>query len=76
MKPKKVSPSKVLTPWYVVKQVGQLGFIIALPLVILIFLGHWLDVKLGFRAFFIFVGIFFALLTSGFAIYQKIKSIN
>lgn len=67
---------KNISPWYVVKQVGQLGFIIALPLVILVFLGHWLDVKLGFRASFIFPGMILALSISGYAIYQKIKSIS
>lgn len=62
-----------ISAFFVARMLAEVGFIIALPLAILIFAGHWLDIRLGYKAVFIFVGLIVALAISSFLIYQKIK---
>lgn len=67
-------PNKV-TAFFVARILAEVGFIIALPLTLMIFFGHWLDDKLGIKAIFIFVGMFVALAFSTYSLYQKIKKL-
>jgi hypothetical protein len=62
--------------WYLARLVGELGFIIALPLVILLLLGIYLDRQFKTEVLFTLIGIFLALFFSSFVIYRKIKEIN
>lgn len=56
--------------------VGELGFIIAIPLIITILAGIWLDKKLNTIPLFMIVGILLAITTSTIAIGRKIKRLN
>lgn len=62
--------------WSVLNLAWELGYIIALPIVILGFGGAWLDKKLGSSPGFLLAGIVLSVIISGVAIYRKIKSIN
>jgi hypothetical protein len=53
--------------------VAQLGFSIALPMVVFIGGGAWLDGQLRSAPWFLFAGIFLGLLSSGAALYQLAK---
>lgn len=65
-----------ISAWFVYRQVAEIGFVIAIPLVILVFLGHWLDMKLGFNALFVLISLPMSGVLSGYIIYKKIKSIE
>lgn len=56
--------------------VGELGFIIAIPLIVTILAGIWLDKKFNTTPFFIIVGILLSITTSSIAIGRKIKQLN
>jgi F0F1-type ATP synthase assembly protein I len=56
--------------------VGELGFIIAIPLIITILAGIWLDKKFNTIPLFMIVGILLAITTSTIAIGRKIKRLN
>ena len=56
--------------------VGELGFIIAIPLIVTIFAGIWLDKKFNTIPLFMIVGILLAITTSTIAIGRKIKRLN
>jgi len=56
--------------------VGELGFIIAVPLIVTILAGIWLDKKFGTIPLFIIVGILLAITTSAITIGRKIKHLN
>lgn len=73
---KKSSASRRISPWFVAQQVGELGFYIAIPLALLVWLGHWLDLKLGFKALFVIIALPISLGISSYIIYKKIKSIS
>lgn len=62
--------------WSLLALAWELGYTIALPIVILGFGGAWLDKKLGSSPAFLLGGIILALLVSGFAIYRKIKNLT
>ena len=51
----------------------ELGFIIAIPLVLLAFAGKWLDQKTG-QGFFVYIGIVLALSLTSLWIYARLKS--
>ena len=53
--------------------VAQLGFSIALPMVVFIGGGAWLDGQMRSAPWFLFVGIFLGLLSAGAALYQLAK---
>lgn len=54
----------------------ELGYTIALPIVILGFGGALLDKKLATSPLFLLVGIALSIIISGLAVYRKIKNIN
>ncbi len=62
--------------WAAVSLAWELGYLIALPIIILAFGGAWLDKKLGTTPLFILTGVFLSLIISGIGIYRKVKSIN
>ena len=67
---------RTVSPWFVYREIGQLGFIIAIPLVAMVLGGHWLDQILGYQAAFILIAIPISMIISGYIIYKKIKSIE
>lgn len=62
--------------WSVLNLAWELGYIIALPVVILGFGGAWIDKKLGSSPGFILTGILLSVIISGVAVYRKIKKLN
>ena len=54
----------------------ELGYTIAIPIVILGFGGAWADKKLDTSPAFILIGIALSLIISGIGIYRKVKKIN
>ena len=54
----------------------ELGYTIALPIVILGFGGAMLDKKLGTSPLFLLIGIALSIIISGVAVYRKVKTIN
>jgi F0F1-type ATP synthase assembly protein I len=53
--------------------VAQLGFSIAVPMVVFIGGGAWLDSLLHSAPWFLFLGIFLGLISAGAALYQLAK---
>ncbi|OGE86179.1 MAG: hypothetical protein A3J48_00800 [Candidatus Doudnabacteria bacterium RIFCSPHIGHO2_02_FULL_46_11] len=51
------------------------AFLIAVPLVVFIFLGRWLDNR-GGTEYWVIVGILFALVVSSVGVYKRIKQIE
>lgn len=70
--PKKDSPS-LMNVWGLA---GELGLIIATPVVVFVLFGIWLDKRLGTMPLFIIIGIILAMVTSTIAIVKKIKNLN
>lgn len=70
MKPKNPSPLNV---WAIV---SELGFMIAIPLVVLVVIGVRLDRYFNTTPLFIIIAILVAPIISGVAVWRKIKSIN
>lgn len=56
--------------------VGELGFVIAVPLLVAIIAGIWVDKKLSTTPLFMIVGILLAITTSTISIGKKIKQLN
>ncbi|MDO8512063.1 MAG: AtpZ/AtpI family protein [bacterium] len=56
--------------------VGELGFIIAVPLLVTIVAGIWVDKKLATTPLFMIVGILLAITVSTITIGRKIKQLN
>ncbi|PIR28053.1 hypothetical protein CO101_01285 [Candidatus Berkelbacteria bacterium CG_4_9_14_3_um_filter_39_23] len=71
-----VKKNNEINGWFVARECANLGFIIALPLVVLIQLGRWLDQNLGFKILFTLIAIPISILISALAIYFKIKRLN
>jgi len=55
---------------------GELGFIIALPLVISVIIGVFLDKKFNTTPLFIICGVFVAVAASSISIGRKISKLN
>jgi F0F1-type ATP synthase assembly protein I len=53
----------------------ELGYLIALPLVILAFLGRLLDKKMSSSPVFLLIGIFLAIIISGVLVFRKARGI-
>ncbi|MCC7356351.1 MAG: AtpZ/AtpI family protein [Candidatus Doudnabacteria bacterium] len=53
----------------------ELAFVLAIPLLVFIFLGKYLDQRLGTNHFAI-IGIFISLAISGYWIYRRLKMIK
>lgn len=51
----------------------ELGYLIAIPIVVLAFLGRWLDKKWGTSPWLLVVGALTAATISGIAVYRKAK---
>lgn len=61
---------------YVFSLCGQLGIIIAIPAVVLIYSGQLLDKKFSTSPWFILTGLFLAMIISGLIIWRLIKKIE
>ncbi|MEK7523881.1 MAG: AtpZ/AtpI family protein [Patescibacteria group bacterium] len=61
--------------WSVLSLAWELGYMIALPIVILGIGGAWLDKKIGTSPAFLLIGIFLSLIVSGIGVYRKTKAI-
>jgi len=61
--------------WQALSLLGQLGYVIAVPLVILALGGRFIDKKYGTSPWFLIVGMFFALIISTFWVYKKTAEI-
>lgn len=66
--PKRPTP----TNWELIGIAGEFGYLIAVPLLIAIFVGKWLDGRFGTR-YFVLIGLGIALGISSFAIYKSIR---
>ena len=62
--------------WYLLSLFGQIGFIIAIPVAVLAYLGHKLDIICNTSPFFILTGMGLAITASSIGIYQMIKKIE
>lgn len=64
------------TVWGALNLVFELGYMIAIPIVVLGFGGALLDKKYDTSPLFILIGIVIAVLISSIAVYKKIKEIS
>jgi Na+/H+ antiporter NhaC len=62
--------------WSILAVFGQVGLIIAIPVVICAYFGHKLDLKFNSSPLFILSGMGISLFVSSLAIYQMIKKIE
>lgn len=62
-----------LLPWALVA--SELGFLIAIPIVVFALLGRWLDRRFGTGAVFIIFGIIVALTSTGFLIARRLEAL-
>lgn len=62
--------------WQALNLAWELGYIIALPIVILAFGGALLDKKVDTSPLFLLIGILTSVLISGVAVYRKVKNIT
>jgi len=62
--------------WFVLGMVGQIGFIIAVPVAILAYFGAKLDRFYHTTPLFILAGMGLSILISGLTIYFKIKKLE
>lgn len=74
--PNKQHPNKVITTRSVVAMLGEIGFVVAIPLVFFVFVGHSLDTRLGTKVTFLFLGITIALASSAYTLYTMYKEIQ
>ncbi len=68
---KKLQKTPMMQFWAIA---GDFAFLIAVPLLIFIYLGKWLDGKYNTN-YFVIIGILAALLMSSVSIYKRIKTI-
>jgi F0F1-type ATP synthase assembly protein I len=61
--------------WSAASLAWELGYIIAVPLVVLALLGRFIDKKYGTSPWFLLVGIVLSILVSSYAAYNKSKEI-
>lgn len=62
--------------WYILGLVGQLGFIIAIPLVIFALAGRYLDKIIHTSPLFLLLGMLLSLIVSGMAVWKIVKEIE
>lgn len=65
-----------LNTWQMMSMFGQIGFIIAIPVAILAYFGHKLDVRLNTSPLFILSGMGISLFISSLGIYRMIKKVE
>jgi hypothetical protein len=58
------------------KMMGELGYIIALPLVVFLLVGRYIDQQLQTKIFFTLFGMFLALALSTYIIYKKVINLS
>ncbi len=73
--PNQIPEKPTINKWRLVNLAGQMGFIIALPLVALGFLGKWVDNKLGTDPLFVLVGILLAIVSTTVWLSKKMKEL-
>lgn len=61
--------------WFVLGLLGQMGYIIAVPLVFLALLGRFIDKRYDTSPWFLIAGMFLALIISTFWVYKKTAEI-
>lgn len=64
------------TLWTTLNLAWELGYTIAIPIVIFGLGGAWLDKRIGSSPAFLLSGIFLSIMISGYAVYRKIKNIS
>ncbi|MBI2638654.1 AtpZ/AtpI family protein [Candidatus Peregrinibacteria bacterium] len=64
------------TLWSALNLAWELGYTIAIPIVILGFGGAWLDKKLESSPLLLLAGIILSVIISSIAVYRKIKRIS
>lgn len=62
--------------WEALNLAWELGYMIAIPIVLLGFGGAFLDKKVGTSPLFLLTGIVLSIIISGIAVYKKIKNIE
>lgn len=63
------------TKWSVISLAWQLGYIVAVPIVVFALLGRVLDKKLDTEPWLLLAGIFLSIITSTYLVYKKTMSI-
>lgn len=61
--------------WFVLGLLGQLGYVIAVPLVILALLGRFIDKRYDTSPWFLIIGMFLALVISSIWVYKRTAEI-
>lgn len=67
-------PNKSLNKLQLISIAFQLGFIIAIPVIVFGFLGKWLDAKARTYPLLTLIGVFTAIISTSVWIYRKFKS--
>jgi F0F1-type ATP synthase assembly protein I len=67
--------SKEKSVWQGLALAGELGYTIAIPLIVFALLGRFLDKKIGTSPWFLLAGILLALATSAIGVGKKIMEI-
>jgi len=62
--------------WFVLSEIGQLGFIIAVPVAVFAYFGAKIDKTYHTSPMFLIAGIGLSIFASSLVIYQKIKKIE
>jgi F0F1-type ATP synthase assembly protein I len=62
--------------WAALNLAWELGYTIAIPIVVLGIGGAWIDKKIGTSPALLLIGIALSLIISGVSIYRKVKDIN
>ena len=62
--------------WYALSLAWELGYMIALPIAVLGFLGAYLDNKYQTRHWLLGGGVVLSILISAFSVYRKVKSLS
>lgn len=73
-KPSSVGDAAVPSMWDVMGFAWELGFLIAIPAFLFGFGGAYLDRYVGTSPLFLFLGLAFALCSSAYAVYKRVKT--
>lgn len=65
--------NKPLNVWQIVNIAWELGYTIAIPVLVFAIGGAYLDKKLGTLPLFLILGLVISLFVSGFCVYKKVK---
>lgn len=64
--------NKIISPWSLSL---ELGYVIAIPIVVFGLIGRFLDKRLDSSPMFLLIGVFASMIFTGIAVYYKIKKI-